>query len=197
MQEMNFIYPTGVLLQPLVPPPNRKIQHRWVKLEKFCGQEQKDARAKYSRGDLSFFTTRLYNTFLWKTHVDDKGVSSSSVLQENFVAGKKLVLKALTPFQIGEEVCWSSNGFLFPCLAFHQFQQLDFLCFSSSPPFRWVKTTARFSTLNQNRRGKESWKPGWQKKTKKITQQPTIDILCISDIGSHASVQLAKKIGHF
>ena len=35
------------------------------------------------------------------------------------------------------------------------------------------------------------------KKTKKITQQPTIDILCISDIGSHASVQLAKKIGHF
>ena len=26
-------------------------------------------------------------------------------VQENFVAGKKLVLKALTPFQIGEEVC--------------------------------------------------------------------------------------------
>ena len=64
MQEINFIYPTGVLLQPLVPPPNRKIQHRWVKLGKFCEQEQKDARAKYSRGDLSFFTTRLYNTFL-------------------------------------------------------------------------------------------------------------------------------------
>ena len=31
----------------------------------------------------------------------------------------------------------------------------------------------------------------------KKDKQPTIDILCISDIGSHASVQLAKKIGHF
>ena len=61
-----------------------------------------------------------------------------------------------------------------------------------------MKTTARFSTLNLNRRDKENWKPGRLRQKPGFVASANVSVNSFTlDIGSHASVQLAEKIGHF
>ena len=154
---------TGVLLQPLVPPSNSKIQHRWVRVVFVGSQNQMLLHRRFFFAKLAMVCYNVNQSAVW-----------GELDCQCSVPGKKLVLKALTPFQTGQEVSWSSNHFLFSCLASTPTPILrevkiiwHFLHCSAFhqvplPCFRWVKTTARFSTSNPNRTDKENWKPGRQ-----------------------------------